>query len=121
MKILLLVCAFTIILISKDAFSSEDLNQLQLNQAAVQHYSASDFMLNKAYSQLMLVLEGKRKDQLKLAQRAWIKFRDLNAKLVSSSYAGGSIEPLIYTQALINLTVKRTEELTRIYLNEITP
>ena len=103
------------------AYSSDELTQSQLNQAALQNYKSSDFMLNKAYTQLMEVLDKERQEKLKISQKAWIKFRDLDAGFISSKYTGGSIEPLVYSQALINLTEQRTAELTKNYLNAITP
>lgn len=103
------------------AYSSDELTQSQLNQAVLQNYKSSDFMLNKAYAQLIEVLDKERQEKLKISQKTWIKFRDLDAELISSKYTGGSISPLVHTQALINLTEQRTAELTKIYLNEITP
>jgi uncharacterized protein YecT (DUF1311 family) len=100
---------------------AKDLTQADLNQAASQHYSSSDFMLNKAYKQLMGVLEKDRKGELKKAQEAWLKFRDLNAKFIANGYKGGSIAPLIQYQALIELTQNRTAELTKMHLEAITP
>jgi uncharacterized protein YecT (DUF1311 family) len=100
---------------------AKDLTQADLNQAASQHYSSSDFMLNKAYKQLMGVLEKDRKEELKKAQEAWLKFRDLNSNFISDGYKGGSIAPLIHSQALIEITQNRTAELTRMHLEAITP
>ena len=100
---------------------AKDLTQADLNQASAQHYSASDFMLNKAYSQLMGVLEKDRKEELKKAQKAWLKFRDLNAKFITAGYKGGSIATLINNQALIEMTQNRTAQLTKMHLVVITP
>ena len=100
---------------------SQNLNQMELNAAASQQLSASEFMLGKAYEQLMDVLDPDRKEQLEAAQQAWTKFRDLNAAVVSSAYEGGSIRPLIHTQALVAMTDNRTAELAGMHLAEITP
>lgn len=101
---------------------AKDLTQSDLNQASAQHYSTVDFMLNKAYEQLTGSLETKAsKEALIKAQKAWITFRDLNAIAVASNYEGGSIAPLIKNQALIEMTQNRTEALTTMYLNVITP
>ncbi|WP_157953614.1 lysozyme inhibitor LprI family protein [Zobellella maritima] len=116
-SVLILLC----ISCSSGAFGQSELTQAELNQAAGRHYASADFMLNKAYSQLMAALSGERKDRLKQAQQAWITFRDAHAELVSSAYDGGSIQPLVHTQALINLTEQRTAELTRMHLTETKP
>lgn len=100
---------------------AKDLTQTDLNLAAKQHYEATDFMLNKAYQQLLSTLSTDRRKMLIKSQRAWLKYRDLNSDFISSVYEGGSMQPLIYTQALIEITNNRTAELTKMYLYEITP
>jgi uncharacterized protein YecT (DUF1311 family) len=49
-------------------------------------YAAWDKELNKNYSALMQSLKPKQKETLRLAQIEWIKFRDLEFKLVDSLY-----------------------------------
>ena len=49
-------------------------------------YEAWDKELNKNYSALMQSLKPKQKETLRLAQLEWIKFRDLEFKLVDSVY-----------------------------------
>lgn len=96
---------------------AKDLTQLDLNQAAQQHFESVDFMLNKAYEKLMGVLEKDMKTELKEAQKAWLKFRDLNSKFCSDQYKGGSISGLIYVQARIEMSQNRTAELTKMHLD----
>ena len=100
---------------------AKDLTQLDLNQAAESHFKSADFMLNKAYDQLMGVLEKDMKAELKEAQKAWLKFRDLNSNFCSDEYKGGSLSGLIYVQKRIEMTQNRTAELTKIHLKFITP
>jgi uncharacterized protein YecT (DUF1311 family) len=49
-------------------------------------YAAWDKELNKNYSVLMQSLKPKQKETLRQAQLEWIKFRDLEFKLVNSLY-----------------------------------
>jgi uncharacterized protein YecT (DUF1311 family) len=121
MKILYITILFILFSSMSIAHADNELTQTDLNQAASQSYKSSDFMLNKAYSQLMRALDKERQNKLKISQRAWIKFRDLEAELISSAYAGGSISPLIQARALTELTNQRTSQLTKLYLIEITP
>jgi len=100
---------------------AKDLTQLDLNQAAQQHFEATDFMLNKAYKNLMSVLDKDMKVELKEAQKAWLKFRDLNSNFCSDQYKGGSIAGLIYVQSRIEMTQNRIAELTKMHLEFITP
>lgn len=121
MKAIYSLATMMCILLSNPVFGQPALTQAELNEAAGQHYAAADFMLNQAYSQLMAALNSERKGRLKKAQRAWITFRDAHADLVASAYSGGSIQPLIRTQALIELTEHRTAELTKMHLAATTP
>lgn len=100
---------------------ADGLSQSDLNQASSQAYSSADFMLNKAYQQLMGALEGKEKDSLKSAQKAWLTFRDLNTKFIADQYAGGSIAPMMKNQALTEMTNYRIAILTKMHLDVITP
>ena len=102
---------------------AKDLTQLDLNQAAKQHFEATNFMLNKAYKQLMEldILDKDMKAKLKKTQKAWLKFRDLNSNFCSNEYKGGSLSGLIYVQKRIEMTQDRTAELTKIHLKFITP
>ncbi|MDX6385307.1 MAG: hypothetical protein QOK48_2880 [Blastocatellia bacterium] len=49
-------------------------------------YLAWDKELNKNYSELMRTMKPVAKESLRLAQLEWIKFRDLNFKLIDSVY-----------------------------------
>jgi uncharacterized protein YecT (DUF1311 family) len=49
-------------------------------------YAAWDKELNKDYGELMRTLKPSQKETLRLAQLEWIKFRDLDFKLIDSVY-----------------------------------
>jgi uncharacterized protein YecT (DUF1311 family) len=49
-------------------------------------YAAWDKELNKNYGELMRALKPKQKEALRLAQLEWIKYRDLEFKLIDSIY-----------------------------------
>lgn len=49
-------------------------------------YVAWDKELNKNYGELMRTLKPSQKEALRLAQLEWIKYRDLNFKLIDSLY-----------------------------------
>ena len=115
----IIISSLLIFTLSSISYAKE-LTQTDLNIAANQHFDVTDFMLNKAYQQLLGSLDNNRKQQLIKAQRAWLKFRDLNANLISSRYEGGSIRPLIHSQTLIEITNNRIAELTKMHLDEIT-
>ena len=49
-------------------------------------YAAWDKELNKNYGELMRALKPKQKEALRLAQLEWIKYRDLEFKLIDSIF-----------------------------------
>jgi uncharacterized protein YecT (DUF1311 family) len=49
-------------------------------------YAAWDKELNKNYGELMRTLKPSQREALRLAQLEWIKYRDLNFKLIDSLY-----------------------------------
>lgn len=76
-------------------------------------YEAADRRLNETYSRLMKDLDKNRQEKLRLAQRAWLQFRDANAEFLSSAAAGGTLAPLLKITALTDMTEARTKELTK--------
>lgn len=54
-------------------------------------------------------------DDLKSAQAAWVKYRDLECRAAGQQYQGGSIQPLVVNQCLILVTEHRTEEIRQAY------
>jgi len=69
-----------------------------------------DVRLNKAYKTLMANQTPERKKQLQEAQRAWIKFRDLNCNFYHDP-DGGSIARVNANSCLMSMTANRAKEL----------
>ena len=59
----------------------------------------------------MVILTKNEKPLLIQAEKDWVKFRDSHCKFEASQYEGGSIQPLIYSICLEELTKKRIEEI----------
>jgi uncharacterized protein YecT (DUF1311 family) len=85
--------------------------QMEMNQTANTYYKKADAELNKVYKQLMLILDKDEKPLLIQAEKDWVKFRDSHCKFEASQYEGGSIQPLIYSSCLEELTKKRIAEI----------
>lgn len=84
---------------------------MEMNQTANANYKKADAKLNKVYKQLMLILDKDEKPLLIQAEKNWVKFRDSHCKFEASQYDGGSIQPLIYSTCLEELTKKRIAEI----------
>jgi uncharacterized protein YecT (DUF1311 family) len=56
-------------------------------------------------------------DDLKAAELAWVKYRDLQCEATGQQYEGGSIRPTIYSSCISMLTEHRIEEIKAAYEN----
>lgn len=97
---------------------------MQMQDCAGRDYKAADAELNEAYGDVMKKLEAMdaqlaTKDQpdwglahaLRTAQRAWIHFRDGQCDWEGTFFKGGTMQPLIRTTCLTELTRARTAQL----------
>jgi len=85
--------------------------QFEMTQCAGKNYQAADAVLNQVYQRLVSMLSNEEKVQLKEAQTAWLKYRDLNCDFVADQFKGGTMRPMIYADCLADMTRKRTTEL----------
>lgn len=82
-----------------------------MNETAYANYKKADTELNKVYKELLSILDKNEKPLLIQAEKDWVKFRDSHCKFETSQYEGGSIQPLIYSTCLEELTEKRIAEI----------
>jgi uncharacterized protein YecT (DUF1311 family) len=85
--------------------------QSEMNVTANAKYKKADAELNKVYKQLMSILDQNEKPLLIQAEKDWVKYRDSHCRFDASQYDGGSIQPLIYSTCLEELTRKRIAEI----------
>lgn len=93
--------------------------QVGLSHQAHANYQAADITLGNAYLQLLSSLDTERQSQLTLAQNAWLTFRDAEAEFRAAVFEGGSIQPLIYSQALVELTEYRAAQLDNMFQEQV--
>jgi len=86
-------------------------SQAEMNICAGKEYKSADTELNQVYQKLNSILNDEEKSQLKEAENAWIRYRDLNCEFVADQYKGGSIRPMIHGLCLADVTRNRTAEL----------
>ncbi|MBU3824199.1 MAG: DUF1311 domain-containing protein [Candidatus Oceanisphaera merdipullorum] len=93
--------------------------QTELDQHTAVSQQKAELALDKAYLQLMTSLEAEQHAPLEKAQQAWLTFRDAQAEFRSTTFAGGSIQPLVYNEALTELTQQRTQQLDRLFQEQV--
>ncbi len=88
------------------------LTQLDMNECAALDYERADAALNAAWGPSMAFAKKLGQgDALRKVQRQWLAYRDAACRLHMSPYDGGSIQPLIYSTCLTDLTRARTRML----------
>lgn len=100
------------------------MTQSDMNVCANKDYEAADKELNAVYRTTLTAMQATDKelgeidpnyvgavDALKKAQRAWIGYRDGQCDLAGFEARGGSMEPMLVSGCLADLTKKRTAEL----------
>ncbi len=96
-------------------------NQAELNQCALDDYEAADKKLNHTWKALLQKSgdDGGYVKKLRVAQRAWIAFRDAEVAAMFACeeedmrVCWGSMYPLFYHGAMTELTEQRTSQLQR--------
>ena len=91
-----------------------DRNQREMNKCASKRFEHYDKILNDLYRQQISFLGNttERANSLKQAQKAWIKFRDLDcAYKAGKRENSGSIWPLVHLSCLAARTKTRASEL----------
>jgi uncharacterized protein YecT (DUF1311 family) len=86
-------------------------SQSEMTLCWTKEHKAADTKLNQVYRQLVSMLGGEEKLELKKAQTAWLKYRDANCEFAANQYKGGSMRPMIYAICLAEMTINRTTEL----------
>lgn len=74
-------------------------------------YEAAQRELDSAYQNLLRRLDSSQKQKLRVAQKAWLQYRDANAEFQASLAQGGTLAPLIRTTVLAEMTKARASEL----------
>ncbi len=118
MKILLNLVASSVLFISFSAYALDCNNantQMEMNQCSYLDYQKTDKELNKLYNQYRATLPPERKEQLKKAQLAWVKFRDLDCQYEMDFYKGGSIVPLIRNGCYTVKTKQRIKDVKQLF------
>ena len=92
--------------------------QAEMNQQAAADFEKADAQLNKVYKQVQAGLDAEGLAKLKVAQRAWLAFRDAEADFQADAEArGGTMAPCIYNGVRQQLTETRIADLKALLQN----
>lgn len=103
---------------AQSADCANQVTQLDMNQCAARAFDLADAELNRVYGiavdyarQIDANTKGDIEEKLRIAQRAWITYRDAACESEASQFSGGSIKPMIYSGCLERVTLARTNDL----------
>ncbi|HEY8900937.1 MAG TPA: lysozyme inhibitor LprI family protein [Chthoniobacterales bacterium] len=86
--------------------------QSEMNQQAAEDLAKANRKLNAVYAEVRATLDAEAQAKLKVAQRAWLAFRDAEADFQGDAGArGGTMQPLIVNEVRQRLTETRTKDL----------
>jgi uncharacterized protein YecT (DUF1311 family) len=68
-----------------------------------------DALLNTTYRKLMTSLSPQQREELKEAQRTWIKYRDTSCSLMRSVEGGGTLSAVIGSGCVLEETARRAK------------
>lgn len=108
MKHTLAACA--LLLLSGPALADACANassQAELNACSVAQYQAADKKLNETWQDVMKRAQPAQRELLKKAQSAWITLRDADCAFISAGSEGGSVQPMVHSQCLLDKTTER--------------
>lgn len=76
-------------------------------------YTQANQKLNDVYARLMKTLDASKREKLRVAELAWIQFRDKNAAFMATAAEGGTLAPLIQLTTSTAMTEARAAELAK--------
>lgn len=93
--------------------------QMELNQQTYKEYQSADAEMTKTYKLILSKMTiAKQKQELIETQRAWIKYKESHCKAISNLYEGGSMQPMVQSQCLTEITEQRTK-LIKLYFERL--
>lgn len=96
-----------------EAPCTEAATTARMVECAGDRFQGADRELNRLYRELSASLDERRRDQLRVAQRAWIGFRDAQARFAGSLAEEGSLSGVLELEEKAALTKQRIEHLRR--------
>lgn len=96
------------IFISSLSFSQTN---AEMKEQSSNRLTKFDKELNIVYQKIMKNSSGIKKENIRKAQIAWLKYRDLHCECESKEHEGGSLESLIYIECLATMTKERVKQL----------
>lgn len=108
---------FVLLIVLTASVTSFGQTQLEMNQQAAKEHKKADAEMTALYKKALakLATDATQKQLLIDAQRAWIKYKEAHCKAEAAVFEGGSMQPLIYSSCLTELTNERSKQLRKYF------
>jgi len=84
----------------------------EMDAKSMADFQESNKKLNTVYWSIERSLDSKSKKELRDSQRAWLRYRDAEAKFEANVFAqGGTVAPVIYNECRASVSDARVKEL----------
>lgn len=93
------------------------MTQTEISSCSVNAFRKADDLLNQEFKKALSLLNSAQKEKLRLAQRAWLNFRDMQCEFHVYDTKGGDMYDAVKNDCLRDLTEQRTKQLQAINKN----
>jgi uncharacterized protein YecT (DUF1311 family) len=108
-----------LLLTAQEPNCADPQNQAEMNECAARDANEADAALNLIYPQVLAHYQQMDRDsestegakRLRAAQRAWIAFRDAECAVAGYEALGGSMESMLVSGCIAQMTQRRATEL----------
>ncbi|WP_341861079.1 lysozyme inhibitor LprI family protein [Gymnodinialimonas sp. 57CJ19] len=94
-----------------DCDAMDSLPQQGIIHCLGEQHAFWDSLLNNAYQQVIAERDGEEEERLRVAQRAWIIYRDATCEMEADAMGAGSGEAMVRLGCLARLTERRARDL----------
>lgn len=113
----LIVMAFMFTLPMLPAYSASSkcgdaTSQTSISQCVIVEMKTADAALTYVYKALMAKLSASEKQKLRVAERAWIDYRDKMCDFAGLSREGGSMQGMVVAMCRTEMITEQTRKLT---------
>jgi uncharacterized protein YecT (DUF1311 family) len=100
---------------AKDAPCQGPSSNAEETQCFISASRNADTEMNQMYNRVRKVLGAEEQEELQVAQRLWLQFRDANCAAERDLYGRGTAAPMVYAACIEADTRQRTAELNTMY------
>lgn len=100
------------------ACSGQDKTTIGISECYMEEYKVEGKQLEKTLTQSYNT-SGEISNEIRLSQKAWMKYRDTHCKAIYASYGRGTMRSIAYPSCMVELTRQRQKELYKNFVKSL--